>query len=544
MKNLRTELAVMLLATLWLLTGAHAQITPSADAYTNSADPTTKYGTATLLYVDGATEKAYIQFNLSSIPTGASISQATLKLYVNAVTTAGSFEVYSVNVPWSESAITYSNEPAPGSVIDSGVALTTVDKNQYILIPITSTVQGWVDTPSSNNGIALVAIGTFNASFDSKENTTTSHPAELDIVFAGGGSGITDITTAPSSGLIGGGNSGTLNLSLTNTCSSGQVLEWNGSAWACASLSGGGTITGVTAGTDLAGGGTSGTVTLNLNTSATDARYAQLNAANTFPDSQTINGVVYAGGLTVSGSSVTNSLFATAATVGLTGMVSEGQVGVGPEFRTKLPQANLDVQGNALDTLIGDPGCGTNFSGIGFQNSALANCTNYALIGDNSGNTYLNSAGSAAIHLRNNNTDQMTIADTGITANSNTQQARAMGGWVKAMAYVDENSSGNLAIMSCYNGQATGSTINTPPCGFTLTYPGRALLDFGFQVSDRFISATPVLYNDPYSVTLNICPPTPVQCGSTLTPSQVLVESYITQDQYNQVSSGFYIFVF
>jgi hypothetical protein len=36
-------------------------------------------------------------------------------------------------------------------------------------------------------------------------------------VFAGGGgSGITGITTAAGSGLIGGGTSGTLNLSLTN----------------------------------------------------------------------------------------------------------------------------------------------------------------------------------------------------------------------------------------------------------------------------------------------------------------------------------------
>lgn len=47
---------------------------------------------------------------------------------------------------------------------------------------------------------------------------------------------------------------------------------------------GGGTITGVTAGTDLLGGGTSGNVTLNLDT----AKVAQLAAANTFLGTQTI----------------------------------------------------------------------------------------------------------------------------------------------------------------------------------------------------------------------------------------------------------------
>ena len=54
---------------------------------------------------------------------------------------------------------------------------------------------------------------------------------------------------------------------------------------------GDGTITGVTAGTDLTGGGSSGNVTLSLNTSATDLRYGQLGAANTFTGNQTVNGI-------------------------------------------------------------------------------------------------------------------------------------------------------------------------------------------------------------------------------------------------------------
>jgi hypothetical protein len=51
-----------------------------------------------------------------------------------------------------------------------------------------------------------------------------------------------------------------------------------------------GGITGVTAGTDLSGGGSSGNVTINLNTTATDARYAQLVAANTFTGNQSVTG--------------------------------------------------------------------------------------------------------------------------------------------------------------------------------------------------------------------------------------------------------------
>ena len=292
MKNPVTQLRLVSLLSLILLAwaSAHAQLTPSQDSYTSSTDPTTNYGSNVLLYVDGAKETSYIQFNLASIPSGASVSQATLKLYVNAVTTTGSFNVDYVNGSWSEGTITYNLAPALGTTLASNVAITTADKNQYILINITPALQAWLNGSQANDGIALVANGTFDASFDSKESKTTSHPPELDVVFAGAGT-ITGITTASGSGLIGGGTSGTLNLSLTNTCAANQVLQWSGTTWVCAAV-GTGTITGVTAGTDLTGGGSSGNVTLSLNTAATNALYAQLNAANTFTGNQTVNGTV------------------------------------------------------------------------------------------------------------------------------------------------------------------------------------------------------------------------------------------------------------
>jgi hypothetical protein len=286
-----------------------AQITPSQDAYTNTADPTTNYGAKTLLDVDAASQITYIQFNLASIPSGANISQATLKLYVNSVSTAGSFNVDYVNGTWAENTIDASNAPALGNTIAPNVSITAADKNQYILIDITPAVQTWLNGSQANDGIALVATSTFNATFDSKENTTTSHPAELDIAYAGGDGTITGVTTASGSGLTGGGTSGALNLSLTNACAANQVLRWSGTVWICASV-GTGTITGVTAGTDLTGGGTSGNVTLNLNTATTDARYAQLAAPNTFTGSQTVNGNVSATGLvTGAGFQIGSNLF-------------------------------------------------------------------------------------------------------------------------------------------------------------------------------------------------------------------------------------------
>jgi hypothetical protein len=374
---------------------AYAQITPSADSYINTVDATTNYGTKTLLDVDGASQITYIQFNLASIPSGASVSQATLKLYVNTVTTAGSFNVDYVNGAWAESSIDASNAPPLGGAVASGVTVTTEDKNQYLLINVTSAVQAWLSGAETNNGIALVANSTFNATFDSKENTTTSHPAELDIVFAG----VAGVATAAGSGLTGGGSSGTLNLGLLTSCSSGQVLEWNGSAWACATTSGTGTITGVTAGTDLTGGGTGGNVTLNLNTAALNSSYAQLGAANIFAPQQVI-------------------------------------------------------KGNGGNAIIGDPGCGSGFSGIGLTSSTLSGCSNYTMIGKSSGDVYVNSTSTGYIHFRSGNSGSNTYNDLATIDNKGnlTAAGTVVGTASSASGYGVRGTSPNVGVYGASGG--------------------------------------------------------------------------------------------
>jgi hypothetical protein len=97
---------------------------------------------------------------------------------------------------------------------------------------------------------------------------------------------ITGVTTVSGSGLSGGGTTGTLNLSLLKTCSANQVLQWNGSSWACSSA-GSGTITGVNtaSGSGLQGGGTSGTLNLSVN----PAVVPELGAANTFTNTNAVS---------------------------------------------------------------------------------------------------------------------------------------------------------------------------------------------------------------------------------------------------------------
>ena len=271
---------------------ALAQITPSDDSYTLASTPTVNFGAKNTLEVESTGATTFVRFDLSGIPstvTGAMVANATLKIYVSTVTTAGSFNVDLVTSPWTESTITANNTPTLGSAIASAIPVTPTDKNKYVLVDVTAAAVDWLNG-TANDGIAIVPDGAVSFALNSKETTTTSHPAELDIVLTGpaGPPGPISGVTA-GAGLTGGGTNGNVTLSLLTTCSSGQVLQWNGSTWVCATSKGTGTITGVTAGTDLTGGGTNGNVTLNLDST----KVPQLAASNNFTGTQTItNGIL------------------------------------------------------------------------------------------------------------------------------------------------------------------------------------------------------------------------------------------------------------
>ena len=409
----------LLLLTLGSWTAALGQITPSDDGYVNSALPTTNYGAATTLNLQSAAETSYIRFDLSAVPagyTGASITKATLKLYVNSVTTAGSFNVDYVNGSWTENKIIYNLQPALGTTIAASVPLTSASKGKYMEIDITAAMVEWLNNTQPNDGIALVANSPLVATFDSKENTGASHPPEIDIVYAG----IAGVTTANGSGLTGGGTSGTLDLGLTNACSAKQVLQWNGSAWACAAV-GTGTISGVTAGTDLIGGGTSGNVTLNLDTT----KVPQLAASNNFIGNQGVTGNVTASG-TVSGGAFTgNGSSLTNVNAAELGGLPAGSFATLSGYNFFTTQQNFS--GNGVYMYVGDPGCGSGFAAIGFGIWGLYGCSSYSMVGDGT-NTYINRPTGGAIHFREggNGSEQMTLFAGGgaeITAATGTSVA-------------------------------------------------------------------------------------------------------------------------
>jgi len=181
------KLSVVLLSALSV--NLFAQAPPTSDTFVSSGYPTTNFGAVNSLAVS-AGSTSYIQFNLSGIPAGASVSKATLRLYVDLVVKPGSFDLYQVNQSWSENALTYKTLPLSSTLtlIKSAVPVTAASCNQFLLIDVTSLAQTWLTTSSSNHGIALVLTSGSggNFFFDAKESLLTANGPELEIVLSGG----------------------------------------------------------------------------------------------------------------------------------------------------------------------------------------------------------------------------------------------------------------------------------------------------------------------------------------------------------------------
>lgn len=150
-------------------------INPTADSYTNSAKATTNFGREKTLLIrynpdNNARNFIFLRFDATSIPRGSSISEATLKLYLNEMTgqKTVSLGVYRTTSDWSETNIHSQNKPTgPGPITRS----TIVDGVGYKSFDITEIFTGWVGGTFPNFGVFLGYQGNkgFTADFNSRD---------------------------------------------------------------------------------------------------------------------------------------------------------------------------------------------------------------------------------------------------------------------------------------------------------------------------------------------------------------------------------------
>src|SRR5262245_11930675 len=127
-----------------------------------------------------------------------------------------------------------------------------------------------------------------------------------------------------------------------------------------------------------------------------------------------------------------------------------------------------------------------------------------------------------------------------LKAEGNVVQDRASGGWVKAMALIDPFAPGGIQIARCYNSQATGAAVYTPPCGISIMHfdAGANTIDFGFNLTDRFISAT-AYYSG--QIVVNLTNPFPQNSNQIAVLTGYSDQRFIAD---GHTDARFYIFVY
>ena len=138
------------------LTAYSGKYTVTADASTDSANPSTNYGTATTTYnriaSSSMTKITYLRWNLTTIPTGSTITDVHLNIYAdtNPAQTLIIYDMAATN--WGENYITWSNAPGTGGT--SGYVGITGD-----------TGTGWKNYSVDDYGSGYDLIDLVSASF-------------------------------------------------------------------------------------------------------------------------------------------------------------------------------------------------------------------------------------------------------------------------------------------------------------------------------------------------------------------------------------------
>ena len=165
------NLVVYMTCTLSGTTGTSAS---ELDSYIDENTPTSNYGGATTMNSESRNNRdrrSYVSFDLTTcapnVPSSATVTSATLRLWVTAMPAAACRieDVFAVSSAWTESAITWNNQPfgtainnpASGTRTDSvtvggGGGCTIGSVGQYVPWNVTANVASFVSGSSSNFG--------------------------------------------------------------------------------------------------------------------------------------------------------------------------------------------------------------------------------------------------------------------------------------------------------------------------------------------------------------------------------------------------------
>ncbi len=182
-------------------------LNPVADTYVHRISDATDMGSATSLISAGDDARVLMRFDLSAIPAGATITNATIELYVDSQQNNAYYNLFRIGNPWDEMQATWTQRftgtnwvTEGGDYLGTGYATTdtavnnvriqAVDVGTYKTLALSSVnpawlslVQSWHDGSVANYGIALLTTSDLDnrrANIASREST---NPARLTVTY-------------------------------------------------------------------------------------------------------------------------------------------------------------------------------------------------------------------------------------------------------------------------------------------------------------------------------------------------------------------------
>ena len=154
----------------------------AADSWVDQLLSVVNFGSDTALNVQSLAldnRRLLVRFTLPSVPSHCSVTAAKLRLFATSAATGRTLNALRIAAAWSESSVTWSNQPAT-----TGGAATASSGTGYVEWNVMSQVQAMYS--GSNNGLLVTdasegAIAAAAQAFASRE--AGSNPPQLVITF-------------------------------------------------------------------------------------------------------------------------------------------------------------------------------------------------------------------------------------------------------------------------------------------------------------------------------------------------------------------------
>ena len=128
------------------------------DAFIHTVHPDMNFGDLVWLTINNAgTDHGLIEFDVSTVPSNATINSATLELLEdgNCSFNTNSIEVHTNEGPWSESSVTWNSAPTYGPLLVTNTGEGAGSVCEWLVFDVTAIVQDWVDGTGTNYGFRI-----------------------------------------------------------------------------------------------------------------------------------------------------------------------------------------------------------------------------------------------------------------------------------------------------------------------------------------------------------------------------------------------------